>query len=370
MDLVGRDAQIAELRAITSTGRSAVVVGAAGSGRTSLLQVSVSGWVQAGRPVWFVLGGDGAAGVPLAAFAPLIKAHDLTGAEPLAIYSSLPARVRDSGAMVVVDDVGQLDRASAVLLSQMARAGVVCVVAAVDRSELVGSIRDAGLTSAWTVVGLSPLDVDDVLAVAIVAAAGLSDSPAGAVFERIVVDDEVRRLAKLPERAATPDQNDVIEWLAVAGTLPMEVLATSAVEELERSDTVVLVDTSVRLRDELFDDIVLVRLGSQGVVRRRREVVDLLGDLPDWRGLRTLLSIRSGLDVEVESVRRAVRLALADDRLAEARELLDAMPELSEAADLVMLGGDERPGASSRWPGTRPPVRSQEVGPRHGGPAG
>src|SRR5690606_1075963 len=97
--------------------------------------------VRLGEPVHRVAGSDGEAGVPLAAAAPLIGG----GAEPtspLAVYTDLPTRLLERGATVLVDDAHLLDRATAVLLTQLARARVPVALAAPTLDDLPKGVRD------------------------------------------------------------------------------------------------------------------------------------------------------------------------------------------------------------------------------------
>ncbi|WP_300528087.1 AAA family ATPase, partial [uncultured Nocardioides sp.] len=75
MSTFGRDEELQWLRTHALEGRAALVTGAPGIGRTHLLRALAAQLDSAGAPVHRVTGGDGASGVALAPFAPLVVEH-------------------------------------------------------------------------------------------------------------------------------------------------------------------------------------------------------------------------------------------------------------------------------------------------------
>ncbi len=166
MHLAGRLSVRARVLESVRSGRSVLVAGPSGSGRTHLLEDVVDRRAVEAGAVALVRGGDAEAAVPLAAFAGVVADHGLAGSDPLGIYTRLPEVIARRRTLVAVDDAATLDRASAVLLGQILRAGGQVLVTGESVDDLPRSVRDELRKRGALAVELPLLTTDDVLALA------------------------------------------------------------------------------------------------------------------------------------------------------------------------------------------------------------
>lgn len=137
--LVGRDDELARVRASISAGRNVVLVGAAGVGK-SRLAAEVSTRRVSGTPA--------GANVPYAALAGLLPSSD---GDVLAAVTAQLRRAGDESVPVLhVDDLHHFDDASATVLHQLLTAGVARMVATQREGELLSDpvralIADVGV---------------------------------------------------------------------------------------------------------------------------------------------------------------------------------------------------------------------------------
>jgi DNA-binding CsgD family transcriptional regulator len=131
--LVGREA---DLRTITSAlterpGRSLVITGPPGVGRTRLAREAMALAERRGRPTRWATATGAAALVPLGALAHLLPAVDV-GSSGLALLQQATSAIAGDGAgpapVLCVDDVHLLDQMSVTLLHQLAAGGAVSLV--------------------------------------------------------------------------------------------------------------------------------------------------------------------------------------------------------------------------------------------------
>src|SRR6202034_354584 len=127
-------------RALHGPGGGAVVIGAAGVGKTRLAREVAESvlTVREGTNVW-VSGTRSAGGVPFGAFAHLLPALDVPGQDRLAVMMQARRAVLqvagDSGGFLIVDDAHLLDDASATLVHQLAMTRALRVLATVRSGE-------------------------------------------------------------------------------------------------------------------------------------------------------------------------------------------------------------------------------------------
>ncbi|WP_341924716.1 helix-turn-helix transcriptional regulator [Nocardioides psychrotolerans] len=341
--------------------RSVVLLGRPGLGRTSVLRELERLIGTAGATVHMVRGTDGDSGVALAPFAPLVESYlrEPGTALPsvLEIYSALPAALAEAGAVVLVDDLDLVEKASSVLVAQLARAGVPLVVAVPDEQSLPRSIRD-DLAGTWAREQLHPLGPDDVLAMAAhlagdelsATSAALLVTHAMGVPRRVV---EILRACSattthtvsgvdLGPLAVTPALQQLVaddlaglsdpaahalSLLVLSGRLPADALPAPAAEELADRGLVAWSDTQVELTDPLVDDVVSAGLAPPARARLNGEAADLLQGREEWQGLATLLTARAGREVDAPSLVAAAERALAAHRYDESLELLERSGE-------------------------------------------
>ncbi len=155
--LTGRDEEHARLVAALRAGRSVVVTGPAGVGKSRLAAEAASA---DGARVVAVTGTATAAEVPFGAFGPLLP-ESLPDANPVgaAIAALLEAHLTGEGrprVRLLVDDAHLLDHASAVLVHHLARSG---------RAELVVTVRSGepapdAVTALWKEDDAHRLDLE------------------------------------------------------------------------------------------------------------------------------------------------------------------------------------------------------------------
>ncbi|MEV5819729.1 LuxR C-terminal-related transcriptional regulator [Micromonospora haikouensis] len=336
----GRRQALSNLRTAVAAGRCAAVLGPQGSGRTSVLRAVVAGLVADGVDVDLLEGSDAEAGVPLAAFAPLVAAVGLRGADPLEVYTRLPGLVTARRRIVAVDDADRLDRASVVLLGQLSRARARVVVTASGLADLPGTARDAD-PAGWHIEALGPLGADDLLSLAtdilgdelaapsaavlvthalgnpgraaemLRAAAGSAvRTDAGIELGPVRVSPRLRQLVapELPEPGTGPRR--LLDLLAVASALPVEVVDPTALEPAASDGLVEVAGAAVRLADPLLDDVLRAAMSPQRQARYCGEAADLVRDRDGWEVDAVLLAARAGRRIDP-----AVALAAAERAL-------------------------------------------------------
>ncbi|MDI5936999.1 MULTISPECIES: helix-turn-helix transcriptional regulator [Micromonospora] len=391
---IGRRQALSNLRAAVAAGRCAAVLGPQGSGRTSVLRAVVAGLVADGVDVDLLEGSDAEAAVPLAAFAPLVAAVGLRGADPLEVYTRLPGIVTAQRRIVAVDDADRLDRASLVLLGQISRVRARIVVTARELADLPRPARDPGPTG-WHIETLGPLGADDLLSLAPdilgdelaapsaavfvthargnpgraaemlrAAAASAVRTDAGIELGPVRVSPRLRKLVapELPDPGTGP--RHLLDLLAVASALPVEVVDPAALGPAESDGFVEVSGPTVGLTDPLLDDVLRASMSPQLHARYCGEAAALVGDRDGWEAGAVLLAARAGRRIDpavaldaagralnAQAPDRALQLArFADPDLADTQLVLGAAhseqgDHLAAAEALrsaLVLAGDDR----------------------------
>ena len=269
--LIGRDDERALVTAALAEGAGAVVRGAAGVGKTRLVDEVLATLADDAVPVHRVAGVPGLVDVPLAALVPLVGTA--YGAEASARLADVLAPRSGARAVLAVDDAHLLDPVSAGLVHQVATAGWATLVLTVRTGEpLPAELERLWAADLLTPVDLGPLPdgrmaelvataldgpVEDGTATALVAAAHgnvlyLRELVAGSVAAGVLVAaDGVWRLrgelvgspalddivaARLAELDL--DEREAVEVLAVSGAVPLPLVADlvdpAVLEDLER----------------------------------------------------------------------------------------------------------------------------------------
>jgi hypothetical protein len=302
VELVGRDEELAAVRAALATG-GAVVAGAPGVGKSRLAAEAVVG--RAG-PVLRVIATESAASIPFGAFAHAV---------PIEASPSIPGLVQHVRAIVdatvLVDDGHLLDDASAAALLAIVTSGAARVLVTLRAHE---PAPDA-VTVLWKDHGLERIELQELGRRDLRTLLGrLLDGPVHATaahrvlhlcrgnplyLRELVIEArrtgalhlvggrwhwhedvlELDRLATLVERRVrdvSTDAKVVLELLAVGAPLPLSVVfelaGADAVEELERLDLVRVVhrfgEAELDAAHPLYREVVAARLPSAGRCHR------------------------------------------------------------------------------------------------------
>ena len=321
--LVGRKAELAQLREGLTAGRHQLIVGEAGVGKTRLATAAI-GLLAGGDSNWKrVSGSPNAGAIPLAAFAGF--APDLLGVDVVrAVLATLPddQRAVESVAYLLVDDAQWLDDASATVVHQLCIDGRMRMIVTMRSGEPVPASVSAFLrNSEFDVTTLQQMTVEDlstllrstlggpvdgatearllhaaggntfflVELVHGVLSAGLLSLVGG--LWRLSGDHPFAPLLEDVLRAKfeplSLEARDVVEMIALAGSLPLQMLATpqfaGAVEQLERIGLVRFTDQEVSLGHPMYSEVLTRRLPRLARLRH----CSLLADMFEQSGMTT-----------------------------------------------------------------------------------
>ena len=366
--LVGRDAELRVAAATLARAplpRGVGLVGPAGTGKTHLAREIVARARRAGSPArWFAATATGRS-IPLGAFA--LAVRDVRATSPSRLLSEAADAILGDAAEVVVavDDVHHLDETSAVLVHQLAGSG---------RARLVLTARDGeplheAVARLWgdgyvERVEVGPLDPNALLKL-------LQDTLGGRVEQRSsarlwdltrgnllyvhdLVESEIAagRFAREGEvwrwrgqpvlsaglveavgahlRALPGDQRAVLDLLALADQLPLDVVAGLAgpdqVEALEGRGVVRAERdggaVSLQLAHPLYGEVWRAGIGVVRAARLRATIAQALGD--DELMLRCVLLAESHTEVDPMVLLAGARAAAVRFDLALAERLARA----------------------------------------------
>lgn len=333
----------------------ALVVGPPGIGRTAFLRELVTrtgARLVPGREAM-----NDTAFLPLVA---LLREHGIDVEQRLSALTQAPAALLASSTRLAVDDADHLDEASAVLVSQIARAGVPVVLAVANAADLPRPLRDVGL--ALPRVTLRPLLGPEVAVLASHRLGHDLDPPSVAALVRrsvgipLVVMEIVDAAAAagavevttaglhLTQLPATPaalsawgvEQDAVGRWrpllheLAVAVSLPLEVLDGDALAGAVASGLVVEDGAHAHLSSQLVADVCLADLSAPRRAALAADLAERLtahdhsGDGSDrWATLAARLRSVAGVaETTPEGAADAAHWLRGQDRREEALELL------------------------------------------------
>ena len=374
MPTFGRDEELQWLRTHALEGRAVLVTGDPGIGRTHLLRALAAQLDSAGAPVHRVTGGDGASGVALAPFAPLVVAHlpRAVGEQvsDLEVFGRLPSVLAPTGLVLVVDDLHLLDSASQVLVAHLARAGLTLVTSAPGRGDLSRTLRDevdGASARRWSLLDLEPLSDDSILALAAEEAGDELTAPAGGfvvthaegnprVATELVRGCEVQLTsygAELGDLEVSPGLEELVgarldrvgvqaratlDLLATAGLAPRDIGASGAVEELVEAGLAEVDATSVRPRDLLVARVRSATLSPRERRSAAEQVVCSMESRPEWVHVECLMRQRAGLPVDTGRRLRAAERAAGAHRPEDVVELLEPVAEdvVSPRVDLLL----------------------------------
>ena len=345
--------------------------GSEGMGVSSLGRQSARRFTHRSVPVYTIVGSPSARPVAFAAVRPLIGdvlvGETPSGASALtesAAFLAALGAARDrlpAGAVVVVDELADLDAYSAALLRHVIAERLAFVVVLERRGASGSPFGD--VADHLAELALEPLSPADLHALLYRALAGPIDRVA---FDRIAavsggrpglvrdVVESSRRAgvlvreggvwtfvgeptsstsASVPEGLSS-EAVDALERLALAGVLPLSVLVSmsggSAVDELDEHDLLAIVDDdpepTIRLVDPLLVPQVVDTIGPLRTRRLRRELADHLLDREGSpRSLAVALGWAAdvGVNVDTEQLVRAAQTAMIEADLATAAQLVE-----------------------------------------------
>lgn len=374
LPLVGRGRQLRRLRSAMERGSSVVVVGAAGTGKTRLVQDTLA---TIERPATLLVGTDAAREIALGAFAPALP--DELPTDPFDRLRAAGRWLSSRTTLLIVDDAHLLDPTSTTLVQQLISGGVVTVVVTV-RSD---SPDDASLAAQWGPVESLHLDGLDRAATEALARAAL-DGPltprtADTIWERtrgnplavgellrVAVDlGAIRRTGgiwrldaevTLPRataeliatriRALESPQRDAFELIAIGEPVPLGALdrlgIQAATEVLEEQGLVAVADRGgtawVQPQHPLHGGAVR---GGVPPVRRVRHlralasIADLVADHDPIRAARWQLE--AGVSGDPELLRRAAIAARGVDRELARKLATAAATQAPTSRNLAVL---------------------------------
>jgi DNA-binding CsgD family transcriptional regulator len=368
--LVLRDVELAEARSALRTGRGAVLVGEAGTGKTRLGSAIVTADASSDIRWHVVIGSKGATRVPLGAFFHLLPETWEPGADDLATWRSLGRSLGADGGEIhlFVDDAQWLDPVSAGLVHHLVTSGGAKALLTVRRHEHVGQ----PITALWkdrhlVRQDLEPLDASEV-ATALEAAlgapveprttkrlherstgnflmlrelvdAGLADRSLqlrhGAWVQEPNVSTSTRIVDLLADRIAdlSPSERAAAELVAVAEPISAEVLCQAIAPELLRrcvSRRVIEIDRTgghevVRSAHPLLAEVLNDRMDRSRHDEVVRTIVDLIEgatSVPDAELVRTAVwRLEIGLPLDGPEALRAAGLAFNRNDVGLAEEL-------------------------------------------------
>lgn len=394
--LVGRVAELDSLHRGLLAGTGALLVGAAGTGKSRLAQALLALAADSGRGTATVRATEASAALRLGAFAPLVsEAVARAGSEVELLLGAAAAVAEAVGprGVLVVDDVHLLDDVSLALVHHLA-AGDDVVVVATARSASPGVEPVPGVTALWkdgllTRVEIGALDPATTEAMAEALLGGpLDGASARRLFDLSLgnplyvrelvlgaiddgglrlttgvwrLADDLRASSRLHELLALrtgslPDaEHDVLDLLAVAGWLPLDLLTRlvddDAVDALAGRGLLTVGDEGgepvARLVHPLYGESLRSQLGPVADRKLRRRLADALeaeGADDDDSVLRLAMwRLDGGGHVAPETMVRAAVLAQRryDEalalRLAEAARALGRHPDADLVAGMALV---------------------------------
>ena len=326
--LVGRSPLLRTLRSLlagetSGANRGAVLVGAAGVGKSRLAAECRILAEQAGYTTAKLIATASARSIPFGAWAPLLPPLPAQGAEPASILrlalDALTERANGTMLLVSVDDAHLLDESSAALLHQAAATGTAFVVVTVRTGERVPdpvvALWKDGLATRLEIAPLSEADLPLLLEEAL---DGPVDAAARQLIWRasegnplltreliaaatdegtLVCADGVWRLTRTPTESPRlvdliesrvgrldEDERAALETLSIGQPLGIRLLEQlgygEALERLERRDLIaVRTDgrrTEVVISHPLYADIVRSRMPTLRARARTRGLAEAL----------------------------------------------------------------------------------------------
>jgi DNA-binding CsgD family transcriptional regulator len=319
--LLGRDAERARAAAVLADGRSVVLAGESGIGKTTLARALAA-------DVDPSFTGGGLATLAWLPYLPLRRAlgRDLPNGDHAYVAGDVAAAVGDG--LLVVDDLQWADAETRAVVPHVGRRARVLAVVRSDDAEAPAAL-DACLRAGFERIDLAPLPRDDALALVLRLRA---DLPARSA-ERLVVRaggnplflHELAQGGKLSSsfqlalrarvRSLGTAAGEALALLAVLGRpTDRALLGSAAVDELEARGLVDVHGPEVAVRHPLFAEIVAADLEAAKRRRLHASAARLLDD--DGERARHLAAAGRRREAHVLALRAAEGAANAAERAA------------------------------------------------------
>jgi DNA-binding CsgD family transcriptional regulator len=399
--LVGRERELALVAAVldaSSDGYDGVLlVGPRGVGTSWLARDAARRAIEAGRVVRRLATSAATASSDLAALAPLLDGRAWSGAglDPLAAYAAVRASVEQLGSgdrvVLVADGVHHLDSASLAVLVQLARSGLVSLLATTRPAHVAGRVVQA-LDQALDLVHcpLAPFEQTETAELARRLLGAPLDGPSAASVHEatgglpLAISEVVRSAAAdgrlslrhglshldgeltstaVLQQALLGDLDGVssgaaavLRTIAVAGAVPLDPLEHAGLLDvvLELDAGRLVVETELGQRPRSVPAVRVasgaLRLAILGTVTRieeravLRRLVALVASSPgDHEALALPLArwrVRAGLQTDAALLVEATRAARAANDFRAVRELSELALSIEPTLELVLLHGE------------------------------
>jgi DNA-binding CsgD family transcriptional regulator/tetratricopeptide (TPR) repeat protein len=370
---VGREAEIRRILDRIARDGVAFVRGAAGIGKSLLLQEVGRLLRSDGSDVIYLSGTEATAVIPLA---PLLRLCP-PGAEDAgtAVMAALYRRSRHDRTVVLVDDAHLLDAATAAIVRQMVSAPAIGVGVAVRSGEpepvavesihrdgyatvleltelnrsathrlveqLLGPTDDETLSWIWTRTRGHPLYLRELVVAGRQTGALQQRNGRWHAVDAPVWTVRLHALVATRLRGLSPDERQAMELVAVGGTVPLGALSESVdidvLVELASRRLLVIEAGRVRMDHPLIGETLLATMRPAQVVAARLRLADALEAYADDRDPVAIARLRldAGHTVRPELLEEAVLTALRS-----------RLPEVAER--LARVACEKDPGAATR----------------------
>lgn len=362
-----RELLLRDLEEMLGAGGAGRLVGPRGSGRTRVLDALADRI-------------DGCARRVSGGLAP-VSAQLGCDAGGITAYTRIPAELVADDALVLVDDADEIGRAGAVLLAQIARAGVPLVVAARDTYHLPAPLDDEAARAGWAVHRLAPVSDDAILAIAAdllgddlsaessaylldrargvpgIAVELLSSAtdivrhgPCGVEIGQPAVTARLVDLHAPAIRSVEPDDHEWLVRLSLAGQLPASMLPPAVLDRLFTAGLATRDGGRVAVAGRLLADVVRGEATAEAWRLASSALAEELASYgAEWSAIAHLLRVRAGDSLDCRDGIVAAQRAVNDQRWAEASDLVAGIAPDSIAPEqtptIAMLRGAALSGA-------------------------
>jgi DNA-binding CsgD family transcriptional regulator len=311
---------------LLASGRSVVVYGSAGVGKTRLGREVEQHWHNQGATTVWVVATQAGSDLPFATFAAFAASAGSTRADPVAIIAELRERLGHGGAgrgVLIVDDGHWLDEASSAVIHQMVSSSAATVLMTVRSGEpapdalaglwkddllervelqplstaetarLAASILGGGCRpgtggALWEATGGNPLYVRELLEAGLASGSVENVDGLWGLRRELAVGNRLSTLIGARLDRLGPEEGLVAEVVALGEPLPTAIVEAmcglAALEGAERAGLVTVVSdgdrSEVRIGHPLYAEVARSRLPgarARSLYRRLAEVLEATG---------------------------------------------------------------------------------------------